>query len=140
MINPYANQPSRAFWRTAVAGRDVRQIDELWNPKFSIRKTDPIAALGSCFAQHISRALIVEGYNWIDGEPAPPKLPAAEKAKFQYEVFSVRTANIYTVALLRQWVQWSLEDATTPSEIWRDGDRIYDPFRPTIEPSGFASE
>ena len=64
MRNPYEAQPSRAFWKSAVAGRDPLTIDGLWSPKFAIGKSDPIAALGSCFAQHISRALVAEGYNW----------------------------------------------------------------------------
>jgi hypothetical protein len=140
VTNPYTTLPLRAFWRAAVAERSFREIDELWDPKFVIGKTDPIATLGSCFAQHIGRALVAEGYNWLNCEPAPPKLTAASKARFQYEVFSVRTANIYTVALLRQWVRWALEDAPVPDEIWRKDNGIYDPFRPTIEPGGFASE
>ena len=76
MPTPYDVQPPRAFWKTAVAGRDALAIDGLWTPKFPISRADPIAALGSCFAQHISRALVREGYNWANCEPAPPKLSA----------------------------------------------------------------
>ena len=61
MRNPYEAQPSRAFSKSAVAGRDPLTIVGLWSPKFAIGKSDPIAALGSCFAQHISRALVAEG-------------------------------------------------------------------------------
>ena len=34
---------------------------------------------------------------------------------------------------------WALQNSPIPSEIWRNNDRIYDPFRPTIEPNGFCS-
>lgn len=37
-------------------------------------------------------------------------------------------------------MQWALADAPVPGEVWRKSNRIYDPFRPTIEPDGFASE
>jgi hypothetical protein len=138
-MNPYEAQPAKAFWRNAVASRDPLDIDNLWAPKFSIDKTDPIVTLGSCFAQHISRALVAAGYNWVNAEPAPHGFSAADKAKYGYEVFSVRTSNIYTVALLRQWTQWALQNAPIPDEIWRENDRFCDPFRPTIEPNGFYS-
>ena len=139
LANPYETQPPRAFWKSAVADRHPLEIDGLWKPKFTIGKGDSIAALGSCFAQHISRALVAEGYNWINAEPAPRGFSAADKIKYQYEVFSVRTANMYTVALLRQWMQWALLDAPVPDEVWCENGRFYDPFRPTIEPGGFRS-
>jgi hypothetical protein len=138
LTNPYESQPLCAFWKTAVAGRDPIAIDGLWTPKFVFGKYDPIATLGSCFAQHISRALVVEGYNWINAEPAPHRFSAADKAKYQYEVFSARTANIYTVAMLRQWMHWAFGNTPVPCETWLHGDRFYDPFRPTIEPNGFC--
>lgn len=113
---------------------------DLWSPRFAIGKADPVATLGSCFAQHISKAMVAKGFNWMDGEPAPPKFPATLKPDFHYGTFSARTGNIYTVALLRQWVSWALEGHDPPREVWwRDG-RVFDPFRPTVEQDGFASE
>jgi hypothetical protein len=139
MSHPYENQPARAFWSRAVAGRSPFEIVDLWNPRFNISKAGPIVTLGSCFAQHISRALIAEGFCWSNAEPAPLKLSTDAIAKFNYEVFSARTGNIYTVAMLRQWVAAAVNEIPFPDEIWSNGDRIYDPFRPTIEPLGFAS-
>ena len=140
MATPYDDLPSEAFWRPSVGARPMLEIDQLWSPKHRISKTDPIATLGSCFAQHISRALVANGYNWLNVEPAPPRFPEALKPRFQYDVFSARVGNIYSVALLRQWVRWAFELDTPSAEVWRDGDRVYDPFRPSIEPDGFASE
>lgn len=116
------------------------EIAELWSPKHRISKDDPIATLGSCFAQHISRALVAKGYNWLNAEPAPPRFPEALKARFQYDLFSARVGNIYTTALLRQWMRWAFALDTPSEEVWRSGGRVYDPFRPTVEPDGFASE
>lgn len=140
MTTPYDQLPDRAFWRPSVSARPMLEIDQLWTPKHRITKKDPIATLGSCFAQHISRALVANGYSWLNAEPAPPRFPEALKPQFQFDVFSARVGNIYTVALLKQWVRWAFGLDQPSAEVWRDGGRVYDPFRPTIEPDGFASE
>jgi hypothetical protein len=139
MANPYDDLPERAFWRPAVAARPMREIDGLWTPKFPIARTDPIATLGSCFAQHISRALVANGYNWLNAEPAPDRLPEILKTKFQYDIFSARVGNIYSTALLWQWASWAFGRGAPPAEAWIQNGRAYDPYRPTIEPGGFAS-
>ena len=140
LTNPYETQPPHAFWKSAVAGRDPLAIDKLWTPRFRNRKDRSNRGARFLFCSaYQPGALVAEGYNWINAEPAPRNFSAADKAKYQYEVFSVRTSNIYTVALLRQWMTWALQNSPIPSEIWRNNDRIYDPFRPTIEPNGFCS-
>jgi len=138
--HPYARLPPKAFWRTAVATGAPLSLDGLWTPKFDISATDRIITAGSCFAQHISRALQAAGYAWFNAEPGPVDLP--DPARFNYGVFSFRTGNIYTPALLRQWIEWSLAEAASPAddlEIWEQDGRYYDAFRPLIEPNGFAS-
>lgn len=141
--NPYTDLPDSAFWKTAVAGKKPREIHALWNPKFEIKQVDVIATAGSCFAQHIGRALKVRGYDWHDSEPAP-LLMRRHKEKcelFNYGIFTFRTGNIYTVALLKQWLDWSLGHAIPPEEIWESPEhRFYDLFRPNIEPNGFKSK
>lgn len=140
--NPYTSLPDNAFWKTAVAGRKPREIVGLWHPKFEIKKEHTIATAGSCFAQHIGRALKVRGYNWHDSEPAPllMRLNKEKSTLFNYGIFTFRTGNIYTVALLKQWIDWSLGKATPPEAIWQSPEhRYYDLFRPNIEPNGFKS-
>lgn len=142
VANPYTSLPDNAFWKTAVAGRKPREIVGLWNPKFEIKKEHTIATAGSCFAQHIGRALKVRGYNWHDSEPAPllMRLNKEKSTLFNYGVFTFRTGNIYTVALLKQWIDWSLGKAIPPQAIWQSPEqRYYDLFRPNIEPNGFKS-
>lgn len=142
MSNPYLNLPDNAFWKTAVAGRKPREIKGLWKPKFEIKKEHIITTAGSCFAQHIGRALRMRGYNWHDSEPIPlfMRLNKEKSELFNYGIFSFRTGNIYTIALLKQWIDWSLGKTTAPEEIWKSpGNRYYDLFRPNIEPNGFKS-
>lgn len=136
---PYDDLPPKAFWRPAVAERSMFDIDELWTPKFRITQSAPVSTFGSCFAQHIGLALKKRGCRWLDAEPPPRGMSEAGARRFQYGVFSARTANIYTTSLLRQWTSWALGHATPPDECWERDGRFFDPFRPAIEPDGFAS-
>lgn len=137
--NPYSNLPNEAFWRTAVADNSMFDISNLHVPTFNIRPQNAVATYGSCFAQHFGRALQARGYNWLRTEVAPKGLSESNIKRFNYDVFSARTGNIYTTSLLLQWVSWAAGQAEVPDEIWEKDGRFYDPFRPRIEPKGFAS-
>jgi len=137
-LNPYESLPPKAFWRPAVADRNMFEIEDLWTPKLPITETTPVATFGSCFAQHIGKALAARGYNWLITEQAPFGMSAENAKKFNYGVFSARTGNIYTTTLLRQWANWAA-GATPPDEVWGTEGAYIDPFRPVIEPGGFAT-
>jgi hypothetical protein len=139
-LNPYKNLPEKAFWKTAVANRNMFDITNLWNPKFNIGPKDNVATYGSCFAQHIGRNLALRGCSWLSTEPAPKNTPPQVAQKYNYGIFTSRTGNIYTTTLLQQWLEWSFGLKSPPEEIWQKGDRYFDPFRPAVEPNGFSSE
>ena len=138
MSNPYSQLPAKAFWRSAIAEQHPLDIHSLWAPKHSLPRDAPIITAGSCFAQHIGRALKTRGYHWLDTEPAPPFVSDALKKRFNYGIFSFRTGNIYTAALFKQWLDCAIGDVAPPDEAWEENGRWYDPFRPNIEPDGFA--
>jgi hypothetical protein len=138
-MNPYESLSPRSFWRTAVAEPEPTAIGDLWTPKFSLGQDDPVLTAGSCFARHIGRALLDQGMNWRDTEPAPPGLTEAERQARYYGVFSFRTGNIYTAAALLQWLSWAYGEAAPPDEVWSEGGRFFDPLRPSIEPEGYDS-
>lgn len=138
--NPYTALPARNFWRPAVAERAAEDIAELWTPKFEITADTAFATYGSCFAQHFGQALTARGRRWVETERAPKLLTPEQARRFNFGVFSSRTGNIYTTSLLRQWVSWADGSATPPTEAWREGERVIDPFRPAIEPDGFADD
>jgi GSCFA family len=138
-MNPYSNLPQNAFWKPAVAERSMFDIEEIWNPKFRVEKKHKILTYGSCFAQHFGRALDARGFNWLRPEYAPRGMSEVNAKRFNYGIFSTRTANIYTTSLLRQWTEWALAEVETPVEVWKTGDRYLDPFRPRIEPDGFET-
>lgn len=139
-MNPYQCLPPCAFWRTAVADKPALNIDQLWTPQFEIGNKDAIVTAGSCFAQHIGRALVERGMNWLDAEPAPAGLAETDWKAHNYGVFSFRTGNLYTPAMLCQWLEWALGVSLPPDETWAHDGRFFDPFRPAVEPDGFASE
>jgi len=138
-MNPYSLLPDTAFWRQSVASRNMLDIRELWRPKFNLQRDHKIATFGSCFAQHIGKALEARSFSWLNTEPAPLGLSPDTAKRFNYSIFSCRTGNIYTASLLEQWVHWALDKSSMPEEYWETNGRIYDPFRPTIEPDGFTS-
>lgn len=138
-MTPYDSLPETAFWASAVARKNPLEVTGLWNPKFAITPAMPITTYGSCFAQHFSQALVARGFKWLDAEPAPARLGSDKARAFNYGIFSARTGNIYTTGLLRQWISWASGEAPMPEEVWEKDGRFYDPFRPRIEPDGFAS-
>ncbi len=115
------------------------EISDLWAPKFALGKNQSVLTAGSCFAQHFGRALREQGYKWFEAEPAPQGASEQVQKDFNYGLFSFRTGNIYSTALMRQWLEWAFEKKTLPDEVWEHEGRFYDPFRPRIEPNGFAS-
>ncbi len=137
--HPYSDLPPRAYWRSAVGAAEPMQMTGLWQPKFLITPKDPVATYGSCFAQHIGRALKARDYRWLVTEKPPGRVPGKLSRAFGYRLFSARTGNIYTPTLLLQWLRWTLGRADPPAEVWQEGARFRDPFRPRIEPEGFES-
>ncbi|WP_141441384.1 GSCFA domain-containing protein [Vreelandella titanicae] len=138
-MNPYENLPDKAFWKKSVSSKSMFDISELWDPKFPLNANSKVSTFGSCFAQHIGNALKSRGYNWLITENPPVSLSLANRRKFNYDVFSARTGNIYTTSLLKQWTEWAFNRKDIPSEIWEEDGRYYDPFRPVIEPIGFKN-
>ena len=138
-MNPYELLPASAFWKTAIANRSMFDISDLWKPRFSIDPSDKIITFGSCFAQHFSKALVKNRFNWHCAENGPYGFSEEGRKKYGYGVFSCRTGNIYTASLLRQWCEWAVGQSVPPDEYWVNNGRYFDPFRPAIEPDGFAS-
>ncbi len=138
-MNPYENLLPKAFWKLAVSNKSMFDLSELWNPKFNIKQNEKVATFGSCFAQHIGNALKKRGFNWYISEQAPQGCNDALAKKYNYNIFTARTGNIYTTSLLKQWSEWALNKKPIPNEVWETNGRYYDPFRPRIEPNGFES-
>ncbi len=138
--NPYSALPPEAFWRSGVAEAGIFGLRGLWASPWVLPADARFATYGSCFAQHISRALKARKMGWVDAEPAPGGTPADLARDYNYGVFSARTANIYTAAQLLLLLQMVVDDvAADAPEVWETGGRFHDSLRPAIEPGGFAS-
>ncbi len=138
---PYSNVAEAGIWKRSVASKNFLEIEGIWQRKIEISSSDKIITAGSCFAQHISKALRDHKYNWVNYEAGPAWLMGAQLKELNYGVYSFRTSNIYTVRALRQWIEWAFDNDRDEDalEVWQTAGRFYDPFRPAIEKNGFES-
>lgn len=138
--HPYGGLPAQAFWRSAVAEPGLFGLHDLWASRWRLPSNARFATYGSCFAQHISRALVARNLPWINAEPAPRHTPEAVARDFNYGIFSARTANIYTTPQLLILARMAAGDLDPDlAELWETGGRFYNSLRPAIEPGGFSS-
>ncbi len=139
--HPYKELPDYHYWSRAISRTQMAQVDPIVHVDFNIEPDTRIGTAGSCFAQHLANRLSNAGLNYFVTEPAPVDMPKSEAAIRQFGLFSARYGNIYTA---RQMVQtfdraFNKEDFATKVD-WRRADgRFVDPFRPQVEPDGFAS-
>jgi hypothetical protein len=131
MTTPYAGAPDEAFWSRAVAARGAHGVDPMGAAPFAIGPQDAVATAGSCFAQHIAGALVQRGYRYLVAETGDGE---------GYGVFPARFGNIYTVRQLLQTFDRAYGLFRPQETVWRRADgALVDPFRPRVEPAGFAT-
>jgi hypothetical protein len=139
-VHPYMQIASHQRWRFGVADPLPAEVDPVVGSKFRIDDDERVATAGSCFAQHISRTLKREGFNFHETEASPGTLTDVEAKRRSYGVYSARYGNIYTARQLLQLFQRANGGASLRDDIWQRPDGSYiDPFRPQVEPGGFAS-
>ncbi|CAO4179303.1 GSCFA domain-containing protein [Methylorubrum populi] len=140
-MNPYRDLPAERFWRKAVAGVPPFALDPGPRDAFRIARTDRVATAGSCFAQRVSQALARGGFRYHVTEEAPEGMGEAEATSRQYGTFSARYGNLYGPRQFVQLFDRAFGAFDPQLKAWqREDGRFVDPFRPTIEPDGFADE
>lgn len=137
--HPYKGAPDYRLWRRAMAGRNADQVDPAGGFAWRISPRDRVVTAGSCFAQHIAQHLRARGFNYVLTEPPHPSLMEAVAREFQYGVYSARWGNIYTARQLRQLFDRVFGRFCPVDDIWQQDGAYYDPYRPAIQPGGFAS-
>lgn len=137
--HPYTNAPAERVWRRAVSEPAAQDVDPVGRFPFRIAAADKVVSAGSCFAQHISRRLRTAGFNFLVTEPGHPILPPKVAETFHYGDFSARYGNIYTARQLLQLHQRAYGEFTPKEQVWESDGRFFDPFRPQIQPNGFAT-
>jgi hypothetical protein len=138
-MNPYADLPAERFWRKAVAGVAPFALAPAPSGRFTIAPEARVATAGSCFAQHVARALTGAGFGHYLAEAMPDGLAPEAAADRQYGTYSARYGNIYTARQLLQLFDRAYGTYAPALSTWtRPDGRLIDPFRPGIEPAGFA--
>ena len=138
--HPYKRLPDKAFWRRSVTALETGAVDPVGVFDIQLEPETKVATAGSCFAQHIARHLAKSGFNYYVTEPGHPLIPEAVRQRHNYGVYSARYGNIYTARQLLQLFQRAYDKFAPEEDVWDGPNGTYlDPFRPTIEPSGFIS-
>lgn len=142
-MNPYRDKPDHQFWGKAVAWPLAAHVDPMSHgAKFKLDCQDVLATMGSCFAQHISRELMGQGFEFLNVEPAPQHMSIDAQRASGYGIFSGRYGNIYTVRQALQLFQRAFGELPLGEvpHVWAKADgRFVDAFRPAIEPKGYAT-
>lgn len=137
--HPYRDLPPAQYWRSGVADLGPGEFDPVQSVKFQITRAEPVATLGSCFAQHLARHIQQSGFNSLvaetlsDGES--PTGPAGVTAGH----FSARYGNVYTARQALQLLARAFDGWTPAEDIWERDGRYFDAFRPGVHPHGFES-
>ena len=139
MKHPYENAPAYRRWRASMSNRETDAIDPCTHDDFRIEPDDRVMTAGSCFAQHISRYLKASGLPFVETEPAHPILPQELIQPFGYGLYSARYGNIYTARQLLQLLRRAHGEFQPLDDAWEEDGVWYDPFRPGLQPGGFAS-
>lgn len=136
MGSPYDTLPASAFWRSGVAEAEPSALEGLYLPKFPITRETKIMTAGSCFAQHVHRALVARDWAVIDMETPKGPIPREALNRFGYGMYSARYGNIYTPRQMLQLLNEALGEFAPAEPVWARGDRYVDALRPNVEPKG----
>ncbi|MDD2722833.1 MAG: GSCFA domain-containing protein [Methylovulum sp.] len=139
MTNPYSTLQDYHFWFKAMTAPAPGHIDPVVKYK-TIKATDKVSTMGSCFAQHLAKNIAKSGFNYFVTENPPPGLDNAEATKKNYGIFSARYGNLYTVKQAVQLFDRAFGLFKPDENIWRKDSVYIDAFRPQIEPNGFESK
>lgn len=138
MSNPYRELNDFCFWSRAMLNPAPGQIDPVVNSQV-ILPEEKVATMGSCFAQHLAKHIQSSGLNYYIAEPAPARMSAQEARERNYDVFSARYGNIYTVRQAVQLFDRAFGNFTPADDVWEKDEGYVDAMRPQIEPKAFAT-
>lgn len=138
--HPYIGLPDYQFWKKDPGITNPALFDPVTHTSFTIDPDDAIVTAGSCFAQHVARYLSQSGFNFLITEKCHPIFSPDDAAAYNYDIFSARYGNIYTVRQLKQLIQRAYGEFVPLENVWLKGDgTAVDPFRPQIHPGGYIN-
>lgn len=139
MTHPYVNLPDHRHWHRAMTVPAPGHINPVVVTAPLIRRDQKIVSLGSCFAQRLARRIQAQGFPYLVTEPAPAGLDADQARRKGYGVYSARYGNVYTARQALQLFERAFGHFQPQESVWERGDRFVDPYRPAVDPDGFAS-
>jgi GSCFA family len=138
---PYFELPDSSRWDKTMAGRPLLEINPHTSSPLKLTPATRVGSGGSCFAQNITTALRIRGYNYFITEAAPTFMSDDSAIKNNFGIFSARYGNLYTPLQWLQLIQRSVGSFTSGDQFWSDGKgRFFDLLRPRIKPLGFSSQ
>lgn len=138
MSHPYSELNEFQFWAKAMTIPAPGQISPaVVSPMIS--REHKIATLGSCFAQRVARQIKEAGFGYLVTEPGANGLNETIARKRNYGIFSARYGNVYTARQAVQLFKRAFGTFVPLDTAWQRYGTFVDPFRPNIEPDGFAS-
>ncbi len=141
MTHPYKDLPANQFWKRAPGVAEPGILDPMVAAPFRISRKDRIVTAGSCFAQHVARALTEAGFTHYVTETAHPLVDKDTARRHQFGAYSARYGNVYTARQLRQLLERAFGLFTPKEKVWDSpgaGPGVVDPFRPQVQPGGFV--
>lgn len=139
--HPYEAAPDHQIWRREPGISDHRLFDPVVHPKFRISLDDAVVTAGSCFAQHVARHLVKQGFNFLVTETPSSVIDSDTALANHYGLFSARYGNIYTARQLRQLLDRAYGRFTPETSAWMTPTGfLVDPYRPQIQQGGYLSE
>lgn len=137
--HPYSDFPDFHFWKKSFSGKQPSEVDIAVDMTPFVGGEDKIATAGSCFAQHIAKALSSSGYRYFIAETADQGTSKADAIANGYGIFSARYGNLYTTRQLVQLFDRAFGNFDPCLPVWkRNDERVVDPFRPQVASAGFA--
>lgn len=137
--HPYKKMSDYAFWMRSIANKSMDEVDPVVRFPLKINKKDRIVTAGSCFAQHISKMLKENQFNFYVTEKCHPLITKEISQKYNYDIFSARYGNVYTSRQLVQLFQRAYGLFQPQEDIWEKEGVYIDPFRPNIQPGGYKT-
>ena len=137
---PYDGIPDAQVWKRSVSRVARGEVDPQAGARFSIDRATRISSAGSCFAQRIAEGLQASGYTYFVAETGPLWESREWLRERHYGAYSARYGDVYTTTQLAQLAQRATGRFEPSEPAWQRDGRFFDPFRPRIEPGGYASE
>ncbi|MGB1212706.1 MAG: GSCFA domain-containing protein [Pikeienuella sp.] len=136
---PYSALPDHCHW-AKTHQVIATEVDPVVAGAFKITPETKVATTGGCVAAHIGPRLSSAGYTFFAPEQPHPILSAGIAARYGYGAASGRFGAIDTPRQLLQLAQRALGQFAPEDDVWMNGaGGFVDPYRPAVQPDGFAT-